>query len=319
MPDLNQQQPQLANYLIQNSIWWTEYSGQDGFRIDTYAYCDQEFMARWNQRILREYPQMGIFAETYVHGPGIQSWFTEGTRANAHNSHLPGVTDFQLYYAITESLMAEQGWTSGVARLYYTLAQDYLYQDPYRNVLFLDNHDLGRIYGVLGEDLERFKSGIALLLTLRGIPMLYYGTELLLMGTGGSFSEGGRKDFPGGFPRDKPNKFKERGRTDAEQEAFAYIQTLANYRKAQQVLQDGQLMQFVPEDGVYVYFRYNANQTVMVAYNSNARETTIRTARFAEQLAGFSVAKNIVSGVILPDLSQLVLPAHGTLVLELQE
>jgi glycosidase len=318
MPDLNQQHPQLANYLIQNSIWWTEYSGQDGFRVDTYAYCDQGFMSEWNRRMLKEYPDLGIFAETWVHGTGVQSWFAKGTRANDHNSHLPGVTDFQLYYALKEALTETQEWTSGVAKIYYILAQDYLYEDAYRNVLFLDNHDLGRIYGELGEDLDKFKSAVSLLLTLRGIPMLYYGSEILMTGTGGAFGEGGRRDFSGGFPRDKDDKFKERDRTTEEQEAFNVIKALANYRKENPVLQNGQLTQYIPEDGVYVFFRYNEEKTVMIAYNSNPAEMTLATDRFAQQIAGATAGTNIVTGQKVEDVASLLLKPYETVVLELQ-
>ncbi|MEZ4988131.1 MAG: glycoside hydrolase family 13 protein [Saprospiraceae bacterium] len=317
MPDLNQQHPQLANYLIQNAIWWTAYTGQDGFRIDTYAYCDQAFMSRWNQAMREAFPDLSIFAETYVHGTGVQSWFAEGEREHGHNSHLPGVTDFQMYYALTEALTAQQGWTSGVAKLYYTLSQDYLYKDPYRNVLFLDNHDLGRIYGLLGEDVEKMKSAISLLLTLRGIPMLYYGTELLMTGSGGAFGEGGRKDFPGGFSGDKPNKFKEKGRTSKEQQLFTHLQRLAQYRKTHTVLQTGQLTQFIPKDGVYVFFRHDAEHTVMVVYNSNDKAINLDTARFQERTAGYTGATDITSGERMQDINSISIPAGGCRVLEL--
>lgn len=318
MPDLNQQHPQLANYLIQNSVWWTEYSGQDGFRIDTYAYCDQEFMGDWNRRMLQEYPDIGIFAETWVHGIGVQSWFTEGGRANRHDSSLPGVTDYQMYYALNEALNQPQGWTSGVTRLYYVLAQDYLYEDPYKNVLFLDNHDLGRIFEALGNDLTKLKSAFALLLSMRGIPMIYYGTEIGMVGSGGAFGEGGRRDFPGGFPRDKRNKFKEKDREPQEQEIFDCLQRLANFRKQTTALQDGALTQYIPENGIYTYFRHDQENTVMVVYNSNEEQVALSTDRFADQLAGFSNATNIVDGTPVSDLNELQIPAHSTLVLHLR-
>ena len=318
MPDLNQKHPQLANYLIQNSIWWTEYSGQDGFRIDTYAYCDQEFMAEWNRRMLQEYPDLGIFAETWVHGLGVQSWFTEGLRDGNHNSNLPGVTDYQMYYALGEALNQQQGWTSGVTRLYYVLAQDFVYEDPYRNVLFLDNHDLGRVFEALGDDVTKLKSALALLLTLRGTPMIYYGTEIGMTGSGGAFGEGGRLDFPGGFPKDRDNKFKEKDRSEQEQEIFNYLQRLANYRKVTGALQDGALTQYIPENGIYVFFRHQGGQVVMVAYNSNAEVAELNTSRFSQQLTGFSSAVDVATGEEFKALENLSIPAHGTLVLELR-
>lgn len=318
MPDLNQQHPQLANYLIQNSIWWTEFSGQDGFRIDTYAYCDQAFMGEWNRRMLEEYPEIGIFAETWVHGLGIQSWFTEGARAGRHDSNLPGVTDYQMYYALNEALNQPQGWTSGVTRLYYVLAQDYLYDEPYNNVLFLDNHDLGRVFEDLGEDITKLQSAFAMLLTMRGIPMIYYGTEIGMVGSGGAFGEGGRRDFPGGFPKDRDNKFKEKDREPEEQQIFSSLQRLATFRKQTTALQDGALTQYIPEDGIYVYFRYDQDNSVMVAYNSNEEERTLTTNRFTQQISGFTSATDILTGTQLGDISELTIPAHSTLVLQLR-
>ncbi|MEL6655680.1 MAG: glycoside hydrolase family 13 protein [Bacteroidota bacterium] len=318
MPDLNQQHPQLANFLIQNSIWWTEYSGQDAFRIDTYAYCDQAFMGQWNQRMLEEYPEIGIFAETWVHGLGVQSWFTEGPRVSGHNSNLPGVTDYQMYYALGEALNQEQGWTSGVTRLYYVLAQDFVYDNPFGNVLFLDNHDLGRVFEAVGEDVTKLKSAFAMLLTLRGIPMIYYGTEIGMTGSGGAFGEGGRLDFPGGFPKDRDNKFKAKDRTEQESEIFDYLQRLATYRKQTAALQYGALTQYIPENGVYVYFRQAEGKVVMVAYNSNSETSELSTTRYAEQLAGFNLAVDIGSGESIENIDDLVIPAHATLVLELR-
>jgi glycosidase len=318
MPDLNQAHPQLANYLIQNSIWWTEYTGQDAFRIDTYAYCDQQFMARWNQRLLREFPTIGIFGETWVHGLGVQAWFTEGLRTGEHNSHLPGVTDYQLYYAMLEAINNETGWTSGTNRLYYTLAQDYLYQHPERNVIFLDNHDLGRIYNGVGEDLTKYKSAISLLLTLRGIPMIYYGTEILMTGEGGAFREGGRRDFPGGWSGDAVNAFKDKGRKGEMAEGFDFFRTLARYRKGSPALQQGQLTQFLPVEGVYVYFRHTPEQTILVAFNSNADQVEIPTDHFAEQMSEFTNARNVITDEKLPDVSRLLIKAKQTLILELE-
>lgn len=270
MPDLNQQNPHLARYLIQNSIWWTAFSGQDAFRIDTYAYPDPQFMADWNKRMQLEFPALGIFGETWVHGPAVQAWFTGSE--NLHppfNTHLPAVTDFQLYYAINEALSKEPGWTEGVLRLYYTLAQDYLYQQPEKNVVFLDNHDLARFFTVVGEDLDQFKSGLALLLSMRGTPMLYYGTELGFTGAGGGFGEGGRVDFPGGWRKDKTNLFKEKDRNSQQQAIFSYVQRLATYRKNHPVMWSGSFTQFVPKDGLYCYSRQLDNQRMVVFFNGH--------------------------------------------------
>lgn len=318
MPDLNQQHPQLANYLIQNSIWWAEFSGHDAYRIDTYPYPDQAFMANWASRLRAEFPNIGIFGEVWDHGPGVQSWFGENNPfRQGVNSHLPGLTDFQLNYAIHEALGREQGWTEGAARIYYTLVQDYLYEQPYNNVTFLDNHDLSRFFSSVGEDLNKYKSGIALLLTLRGTPMLYYGTEILLTGSGGAFGEGGRRDFPGGWREDRQDKFTDKGRTPTEQEAFSYVRRLARYRRDNPVLHQGKLTQFVPENNIYVYFRHDQHKTVMVVFNSGNQEAKVPTARYQERMAGYSRALNLGTGTPLEQLSELTVAPKSTLVLEL--
>ncbi len=319
MPDLNHKNPLLANYLIQNHVWWTEFSGHDGYRIDTYAYCDQKFMAEWGKRIKAETPGVSFFGETWVHGAPVQAQFTQNSELRDFNSHLPGVTDYQMYYAILEALEQEQGWTSGVTRIYYTLTKDALYEDPYENVIFLDNHDLGRIYDVLEEDFNKFKSAIALLMTQRGIPLLYYGTEILMKGKGGAFGEAGRRDFPGGWKEDSSNKFESRNRTDQENEAFNYIRALAQYRKKTPALQKGKLTQFIPQDGFYVYFRHDDEQTVMVIFNSNDKSASVGTERFKERLLGYQSAKNIITGEVITNLRRFELDRKSTLILELQK
>jgi glycosidase len=319
MPDLNQDNDHLANYLIQNSIWWTLYSGQDGFRIDTYAYPDPVFMARWNERLLAEFPKLGIFGETWVHGPAVQAWFTEGRHLHPDfNTHLPGVTDFQLYYAINDALNNEPGWTDGVLKLYYTLAQDYLYQDPSRNVIFLDNHDLARLFTVLNEDVDRMKSALSLLLTLRGIPMINYGTELGFTGAGGSFGEGGRVDFPGGFAGDERNLFTEDDRSDRERDIFNHLKILANYRLTSDALRQGDLTQFIPRDGVYVYFRHQDDEQVMVVFNGNGSEKTgIDLSGYGERLDGYRRGVDVLSGNTIT-LDRLDLAAKEVRVIELR-
>lgn len=320
MPDLNQDNPHLANYLIQNSIWWTLYSGQDGFRIDTYAYPDPVFMARWNERMLAEFPDLGIFGETWVHGPAVQAWFVGGRQLHQDfNTHLPGVTDFQLYYALHEALNAEPGWTDGVLRLYYTLAQDYLYTDPSTNITFLDNHDIARLFTTLQQDPKKMKSALALLLTIRGIPMINYGTELAFEGSGGGFGEGGRIDFRGGFPGDERSLFAEANRSELEGEIFDFTKALANYRKTNDALRYGAMTQFVPQDGVYVFFRHTGEDRVMVIFNGNDTDRkAIDLSPYAEQLAGYTTGREITNGSKPVGLDQLDLSGKEVKVIELK-
>ncbi|RMG66451.1 MAG: alpha-amylase [Bacteroidetes bacterium] len=319
MPDLNQDNPKVATYLIQNSIWWIEYAGFDGYRIDTYAYPDQAFMARWAEAILQEYPGFTFFGETWVHGVPVQAWFTENMKGKALDSHMPGVTDFQLYYALNDALNQPFGWTEGVNRLYYTLAKDFLYTDPNSNVIFLDNHDVSRFYSVVGEDLNKYKMGVGFLLTTRGIPQVYYGTEILMSNLfDASNHDKVREEFPGGWPGDPANKFEASGRTAEEQEAFTFFRTLARFRRESAALTAGKLMQFVPDEGVYTYFRYHPKQTVMVMMNQNEAASQVVTDRFAERMQGFKQARDVISGETLSDLDQIEVRGTGIRILELQ-
>ncbi len=322
MPDLNQSNPHVATYLTQNFIWWVETAGFDGYRVDTYSYSEPKFLMQWTSAILDQYPQLGMFAETWVQGTAQQAYFARNILppVDGFKSTMPGVTDFQLYYAINDALNQNPGWTEGISKLYYTLQADYLYENPLRNVVFLDNHDLSRFYSTVGEDFAKYKMGLAWLLTVRGTPQLYYGTEVLLKSSKTS-GHGGevREDFPGGWASDKRNLFTAAGRSVKEQEAFQFVSGLAQYRKTHPVLQTGKLMQFIPEDGVYTYFRYkDGGACVMVMMNPNKDPKTVKTERFAERLSGFKAGKEITTGATIADLSTLTIPARTAWVVELQ-
>jgi glycosidase len=295
MPDINHNNAFFANFLIQHAIWTTEEYGLDGWRIDTYAYNDLDFMNRCNKALLDEYPKLHLFGETWVHGVVNQAYFTENKLNTPFKSNLPAVTDFQTHlYGILPALKEPFGWTEGVNKLYTTLAQDVIYKDPMKHVNFLDNHDKTRFFSEIGEDFQKYKIGVGWLLTARGIPQFYYGNEVLMKGV--SNPDGWvRLDFPGGWPGDRQNKFESSGRTAQENEAFNWVKTIANYRKKSSALKTGKLMQYVPEDWVYTYFRYNNNQTIMVVMNTSNDERTIKPDRFAERTAGFTKAKNITA------------------------
>lgn len=317
MPDLNQQNPFVANFLIQHAIWSTETFGLDGFRIDTYAYNDLAFMNRCNQALLDEFPLLHIFGETWVHGVINQSYFSENVYDIAYKSNLPGVTDFQLnLYGIVPALTQPFGWTEGLNRLYLTASNDFVYQHPMKNVIFLDNHDMSRFYSVVGEDMRKMKMGLAWLLTYRGIPQLYYGTEVLLK----NFANPDglvRQDFPGGWAGDAANKFDSAGRTSSENEVFNYVKTMANFRKRSSALKTGAMMHYVPEDGTYVYFRYDARQTVMCIMNSNDKDVELDDKKYIERTAGYFHAKDIATDSTISLVKKIKVPAKSTLVLEL--
>jgi len=316
MADMNQRNPFVQRFLTQNHIWWVEYSGVDGFRLDTYPYNEPEFMADWAKEVRKQFPNLSIFGETLVWSVPNQAFFTEGNTVNRGlDTHLPGITDGVLKEAIYEALNGNEGWTDGVNRLYSVLAQDFLYKDPTRNTIFLDNHDMSRFFSVVGEDIIKYKSGMAMLMTLRGVPQMYYGDEILMK----NFSNPDglvREDFPGGWADDKANKFTAEGRNEKENDAFNYVRTLANYRKSTTALQAGKMMQYVPEDGVYVYFRYDDLKTVMVVYNSHDKGQTVSTARYVERINGTLKARNVITDQVT-EISKLTIPAKATLVLEL--
>ncbi len=298
MPDLNQNNPYVANFLIQHALWTVEEFGIDGWRIDTYAYNDLQFMNRCNKALMDEYPQLTMFGETWVHGVPNQSYFVQNNYNIPFKSNLPASTDFQTLWGITDAMTKDFGWTDGVNNLYTTLAQDFVYKDPTREVIFLDNHDMARFFSVVNEDVNRYKAALAWLLTCRGIPEIYYGDELATTGTTSPNDGHVRLDFPGGWPGDKMNKFSISGRTQKDQEIFQYLATLANYRKTSSALTTGKFMQYVPEDGVYVYFRYDNKQTVMVVMNTSKEEKKISIAKYGQRINGFSKIKKVLTGEI---------------------
>lgn len=316
MPDMNQQNEHVAKYLIQNAIWWIENYGIDAYRVDTYAYSDQRFMSDLTKTILDEYNSFTIFGETWVTGVTTQAWYTSGLKKGKDfDSHMEGVTDFNMQSAISAAIHEDFGWNTGVAKIYYTLSWDYLYENPNAMVTFLDNHDVDRFLGTIDNDLQDYKMALGILLTTRGIPQLYYGAEI-------NMDRGGhhgylREDFPGGWNGDKVNKFTSEGRTDDENSTWDYISKLSNWRKNSSAITNGKLKQFVPENGVYVYFRYSDNQTIMVIVNTNKEAKTIDTKRYHEVLKNFTKAENIIDNSII-DLIDIKSEKRSTTILELK-
>ena len=313
LPDLNQRNPYVANFLIQHAIWSVENFGVDAWRIDTYMYNDQPFMNRCNAALLAEYPRIHIVGESSVNNVVDQAYYVKNNINFPFKSNQPGGLDFVLEGAMVEGLKQD----GSPQRMYEALAQDAVYQDPTRLVTFLDNHDHDRYLSVIGEDFDKYKMGLTWLLTTRGIPSLYYGTEILMKNFKNPTDAEVRKDFPGGWPGDAADKFTPAGRTARENEAFDFVKKLATYRRTHPALHSGKLTQYLPQDGFYVYFRHDASGTVMVATNATDKPATLPTARFSERTAGFSKARNVLTGETLNDLSTLALPAKTAVVLEL--
>lgn len=319
MPDLNHQNPFVEKYLIQHAIWCVEEFAVDGFRIDTYAYNDLEFMNRCNKALMDEYPKLTLFGETWVHGVINQAFFCENNLDIPFKSNLQATTDFQtLFYGIQPAVNEKFGWTEGVNKLYQTLSNDLIYKDPMRQVIFLDNHDLSRFFSVVGEDVKKVKVGFTWLLTCRGIPQMYYGGEILMKGI--TNPDGWvRLDFPGGWPGDKVNKFTEAGRTPEEQEVHSLIKTLANFRKQSSALKTGKFMHYLPVDGLYVYFRYDASQTIMCIMNTNDKEMDVDFSKYAERAAGFTKASNVLTGESMSTSASFKIQPMSMTVLELKK
>jgi neopullulanase len=293
MPDLNLLNPYLARYLIQNSIWWIAAFNIDAFRIDTYAYANQEFMKNWLSAIHEEYPGFFAFAETWVHGKEIQAWFVGETGLNKKfDNGIRSVTDFQLQYALTKTFTETYGWTAGVNALYYTLVSDFLYPHPENNIIFLDNHDLPRIAGLLNGNMEKYKSAITLLLTLRGIPQILYGTEIMMSETENHGLI--REDFPGGWPVDTVSVFDKINLSTQTLEAIDFFSKLANWRKTSEAITKGKLIHFIPEDDLYVFFRIYQKEKVMVVINAFDKSQTIDFSNYAE------IIKDIRKGELIP-------------------
>jgi glycosidase len=295
MPDLNQNNHYVANFLIQHALWCVEEFGVDGWRIDTYIYNDMDFMNRCNKALTDEYPAMTMFGENWVHGVINQSYFVQNNLNIPKKSNLQGSVDFQtLFYGIQPALNEKFGWTEGVTKLYNTLAQDLVYKDATRNVIFLDNHDMTRFFTTVKGDVEKQKMGIEWLLTCRGIPQLYYGTEILMAGE--SNPDGlVRLDFAGGWQGDKKNAFTGAGLSADEKAVQDLVKKLGTYRLTSSALKTGKLMQYVPENGVYVYFRYDANQTVMCVMNTSEKDKTVNFNNYTERTTGFTKATDVLT------------------------
>jgi len=319
MPDINQSNPFMANYMIQNMIWYIEKYGIDGIRIDTYTYNDKGFANRCNQAIMNEFPKITLFGETRVFGVANQAYFNQNNLNLPFKSNLQGSVDFQcLYYGIIPALTEKFDWTTGVNRLYYTLSSDFLNKDATRNVLLLDNHDEPRFFSMVGEDVEKQKIGYEWLLTCRGIPQIYYGSEVLLKG----FTDPDgkvRSDFPGGWPGDQKNAFTGEGLTKDELAVQSLVKKLGNFRRTSSALKTGKMMHYIPVDGLYVYFRYDENQTIMCVMNTATNSNVVDFAKYVERTTGFRTAANVLSDETVNTAGKLAIPAMRMYILELRK
>ncbi|MGE8553063.1 MAG: glycoside hydrolase family 13 protein [Chryseobacterium jejuense] len=323
MPDLNQKNPLVLKYLTQNAIWWIEYAELGGFRVDTYPYNDKEAMAKWAKAITDEYPKFNIVGESWLYTAGqISAWQKNSKTGEAagYNSNLPSVMDFMLFGDMPKAFKEKEGWNTGMIKLYDSFTSDFLYPDINNVMVFFENHDTERWNEIFNADPNVYKMGLTLISTVRGIPQIYYGSEV---GMRGNKEKGGdadiRRDFPGGWKSDKQNAFNPAAQTSEQKEFYQFTQKLLNWRKGKGVIHTGKTKNFVPKDGVFTYFRYNDKESVMVVINNNKKDQTLDLKYFEESLKGFSNGKEVISGKEFSLQNMLTIPAKTPLIIELEK
>lgn len=291
MPDLNQQHPQLANYLIQNSLWWIEYAGLSGIREDTFGYADEAFLSKWAQAILEEYPNINLVGEEWSNNPAIVAhWQKMG---------MPSMMDFPIYETLRQSLLEDESFTTGWIKLYEALANDFLYPAPDNLVVFTENHDTSRLYSWLNEDLDLYKMAMVYLATVRGIPQFYAGGEILMTSPRERDDGAVRADIPGGWPKDASSMFTGKNLDQDQQQTQQFIKQLFNWRKSAEAIHQGKLEHFAPENGIYVYFRYTEKSMVMVVLNKNHKAQTLDLKRFSRLIGSNTSAKDLFSRIVI--------------------
>ena len=318
MPDLNQKNEHVMTYLIQNSIWWIETVGIDGIRMDTYPYADREGMARWMKELDREYPNFNTVGETWVTEPAYTAAWQKDSHltTDAPNSYLKTVMDFSFFDKLNQAKHEEtDDWWKGFNRIYNSLVYDYLYPNPASVMAFIENHDTDRFLGN-GKDSTALKQAMALLLTIRRTPQLYYGTEILMNGTKEVTDGNVRKDFPGGFPGDNRNAFTAEGRTRAENAMFDWTSRLLHWRQGNDVIIKGSQKQFIPWKGVYVIARQYNGKTVLTILNGKRSDNQLEVARYAEVIGDNTEATDILTGRKVSLLENIPMTQREVMVLE---
>ena len=322
MPDINQSNPLVLKYITQNAIWWVEYADLDGFRVDTYPYNDKEAMAKWAKAITDEYPKFNIVGESWLYSAAqISAWQKDskvGEAAN-YNSQLPSVMDFMLYSELPKALKEKESWNTGMIKLYDVFTSDFLYPDVDNLMVFFENHDTERFNEIFNNNPEAYKMALTLISTVRGIPQIYYGSEIGMRGSKEKLGDGDiRRDFPGGWKGDAQNAFNPATQTKEQKEFYDFTQKILNWRKNKDVIHTGKTKHYAPQDGVYVYFRYNENESVMIVLNNNEKEQTLDVNRFKESLGASTNGYEVLSGKEFSLQSGLVVPAKSSMIIELK-
>ena len=317
MPDFNQNNPHIRAYLTQLYLWWAEAAKLNGYRIDTYPYPDQAYMNELLATLKKEFPNITIFGETWVQSVTTQVGFVKNNVRGFEKNQLDGVTDFALAWAMHDACSKPIGWTDGLNKVYQTLSEDFLYLDPSKNCTFLDNHDLSRFYSIVNENFDAWKRGMVLLFTLRGLPCIYYGTEILMTGKTEKSDAYVRFDFPGGWQGDPVNKFTAKGRTAKENEAFNYVKTLAHLRQSNSAVSNGQMTQYAAANNMYVYFKHNSKSAVMCILHQGDALNEIALNKYAESMKGYTKMRNVFTGETFAIPEKLNIDANSSWVFEL--
>lgn len=316
MPDLNQKNPHVMTYLIQNSEWWIETVGIDGIRMDTYPYADAEGMARWMKTLGEEYPNFNVVGETWVTEPAYTAAWQKDSKISNSNSYLGTVMDFSFYDKINQAKREDtDGFTTGMNRIYNNFVYDYLYPNPSSVMAFIENHDTDRFLGN-GKDSTALKQALAILLTVNRIPQLYYGTEVLMNGTKEVTDGNVRKDFPGGFPGDERSAFTAEGRTRAENAMFTWLSKLLHWRQGNDVIVKGKQTQFIPYNGVYVVARQYNGKTVMTVVNGTRKQAALAVKRYAEVIGANTAATDVLTGKTVSLADDVQLAPRDVMILE---
>ena len=323
MPDLNQRHPLLLKYLTQNAIWWIEYAGLDGFRVDTYSYNDKESIAKWTKAITDEYPNFNIVGEVWMHQQSQIAYWQKDSKIGAlqnYNSYLPSVMDFTLHDAITAVFNEDYPtWNNGMIKVYNNFTNDYLYPNPYNLLIFAGNHDTQRINEIYNSDIKKYKLAMTLIFTTRGIPQIYYGDEIGMTGNKEKRGDGDiRRDFPGGWKGDINNAFTAKGRTKTQNDYFNFTKKLLNWRKEKEVIHTGKLKHYIPQNNVYVYFRSNDAETVMVVINNSNKAQKIDLSRFKEDIRMSKKGFEIIESKPINFQGTMTIPAKTAKIIELK-
>ena len=323
MPDLNQTNPLVLNYLIQNAIWWIEYADLDGFRVDTYSYCDKKGIATWTKAITDEYPHFNIVGEVWMHDQAQMAYWQKDSKIGAiqsYNSNLPSVMDFTLHDAINGGVFNEDkaSWDKGIIKVYENFTNDFLYPNTNNILVFAENHDTNRFNQIYQGDLKKYQMAMSLVATVRGIPQLYYGSEIGMKGDKNVGDGDIRHDFPGGWKDDSKNAFSAESRTKEQQQYFDFTSKLFNWRKGKSVIHNGKTTHYVPENNVYTYFRHNDTESVMVIINNSDEKQDLNVSRFKENTQHYSAGKDVISGQSINIKNNITIEAKSALILELK-